>query len=56
MQFTTQKQQLREYRRAIREERMALCKRALKTVADYGVCYLIIVTPAIGAALGWVND
>ena len=60
MQFTTQKQQLKEYRRAIREERWALGKRAFKTVVDRGacylICYLIIVTPAIGLVLGSIKD
>jgi hypothetical protein len=56
MHFTTQKQQQKEYRRVLKEERIALCKRVVKTLSECAVCLLVIILPVIGAALGWIKD
>lgn len=56
MQFNTQKQQLKEYRRTIREELIMLCKRVFQGIVDYGFCCLLIIALTLGIALGWIKD
>jgi hypothetical protein len=56
MYFTTQKQQLKEYRRLVREERIALCQRVFKAVAGCALCCFVVILPTVGGALGWLKD